>query len=921
MKIKSFIIISLLVFNSGLLFSQKKEIDTSVFGKWPSLAEPKITNDGKYCLYTIYNVPLYSSSCIIQKIDGSWKKELKGIATATFSEDSRKAIFNRGNDTVALLTLENGMEQYIQPANSFQLFMQAKIQWIACQLNNPKKELLIKCLSTNQEVRIKGVETYLLNKTGNSIVYVTADTGNARTHMIHWGNLSNGDYYEQPIVWQGSGESNFTLDDEGTQLAFVVSGSTPFSQSVWHYRRTDSKARQIADSSTVSIPSGTYIESVANFSLDGKRLFFYLKENPYVKPDADAVMVDVWSYHDKKIQSHQYKEDLDLTAGYYYKGPRRFLSTLDINSLEINRLQFKDEEIKLLKNDVSDEWARVIYRQADESEQSWNALAQPTCYLVSTLSGARKILPLKFDHISSTGRYLLAEVEDSSIYTYEIGSEEVTNITKNLPIESSSSTDYTFSQRFGKNISYTATWLKYDDRVIVKDGYDLWALDPRGEQPAVNLTNGYGARNKIKFSIIGYNRFLQNGNPLILDAFNDDNQNNGFFKISVGSNKDPEKLTSGPYIYAAVPYAMHLDGSIPVKARDADVYLVSRTGPNLPKNYFWTRDFKTFVQLTDLHPEKEYKWYTSELISYQSSDNRKKLGILYKPDNFDPNRKYPLIVNIYEKKTERLNSYITPGFSDGDINIPYFVNRGYLVFTPDIDYKIGYAGESALQSIIGGVTYLSKMPFINSKKIGICGHSFGGFETLYAITHSDLFTAAFADAGSSNFISQYGSVLLSDGRSIQPFVEKGQIRMGCSLWEKAEVYINNSPIFAADRVNTPLLIVNNKMDALVHFEQGLQMFLALRRLGKKAWLLQYDDEMHSVGSLKNKKDLTVRLSQFFDYYLKDSPCPIWMLDGIPAKMKGIENGYKLDSTGRTPGPGLLTEEEQHKVDSLNHSNK
>jgi hypothetical protein len=884
--------------------AQKAVIDTSVFDKWPRLSEAKISNNGKYCMFTLYNVPLYSSSCIIQQISGEWKKEFPGVTEATFSEDGRKAIFNRGNDTVVLLALGDGHEQYIYPSNAFQLFMQGKEQWIACQLNNPAKELLIKSLKTGKESKIKGVESYLLSKTGNTIVYVTADT-NAATHVIHWANLGNGKIEEEAIVWKGSGESNLTLDDAATQLAFKVTGNTPFSSSIWHYRITDTKAKKIADSTLASIPSDTYIESISNFSLDGRRLFFSIKEKPYPKPNADAVMVDLWSYHDAKIQSHQFKQDVDPTAGYYHIGPRRFLAVQDINSLEIKRLQFTNEEITLLPNEVSDEWARILYRRGDEIEQNWNSLARPEYYLVSTITGERKKIPFNFNHLSSTAKYLLANAGDSAMYTYEITSGKIKNITEKLPVEQSNSSEYTFGQRLGRQIEYAASWFNNDDRVVVNDGYDLWALDPRAELAAINLTNGYGVRNNVRFSLIGNNEMLQKGSKILLNAFDDNNQNDGFFSMTVGLAKDPVKLTSGPYIYAAGAYGMHLDARWPIKARNADVYLVGRQTATSTNNYFSTTDFKTFKPLTSLHPETEYNWYTTEQIIFKTTDGRNQKGILYKPENFNPGIKYPVIVNFYEKKSERLNVYIYPDYSDGDINISYFVSRGYLVFTPDIDYKMGETGESALQSIIGGANHLAKLPFVNARKMAICGHSFGGFETLYTITHSNLFAAAFADAGPSNFTAMYGDVLLSDGRSIQQLVEKGQIRMGSSLWHDPKAYINNSAVFAADKATTPVLIVNNKMDAIVHFEQGLQMFLALRRLGKKAWLLQYDDETHSIGQLQNRKDLTIRLTQFFDYYLKDAPCPSWMIKGIPAKLKGIETGYEYDKEREAPGEGLL----------------
>jgi dipeptidyl aminopeptidase/acylaminoacyl peptidase len=232
------------------------------------------------------------------------------------------------------------------------------------------------------------------------------------------------------------------------------------------------------------------------------------------------------------------------------------------------------------------------------------------------------------------------------------------------------------------------------------------------------------------------------------------------------------------------------------------------------------------------------------------------------------------------------------------------------VFVPDIRYQIGKPGNSAFNTVEGAGKLLSSFPFVDADRMGLSGHSFGGFETNYVITHSTRFAAAFSDAGVSNVISEYGSYLHTTGVSLQGFTENGQLRMGSNLWSVPDAYINNSPIFYADKVTTPVLLVSNKLDAVVHFEHGVQFFTALRRLGKKAWMLQYDGERHSLNDTRNREDLTIRATQFFDHYLKGAPAPKWMTRGIPAKNKGILDGLELDYEIKTPGAGLLISAEK-----------
>jgi dipeptidyl aminopeptidase/acylaminoacyl peptidase len=293
-----------------------------------------------------------------------------------------------------------------------------------------------------------------------------------------------------------------------------------------------------------------------------------------------------------------------------------------------------------------------------------------------------------------------------------------------------------------------------------------------------------------------------------------------------------------------------------------------------------------------------------------------KKGALYKPENFDASKNYPVIVYYYELKSACVNTYFVPRYCDGDINIPYFVSQGYLVFMPDIHYRVGEIGESALSSIAGAYNYLARQPFVNPSKIGLSGHSFGGFETNYTITHSNLFAAACSDAGPSNFVSQTGFYELSNGSSLQKFGERGQTRMGVTLWEKPDLYLNNSSVLMAHKVTTPVLIVSNKKDAIVHFEQGVQFFTALRRLGKKTWLLQYDGEAHSVLDPKNQRDLTIRMTQFFDHYLKAAAAPVWMTKGVEAKYKGIRTGFEIDKENPSPVGDLLTPEAKKTAEKI-----
>jgi dipeptidyl aminopeptidase/acylaminoacyl peptidase len=222
----------------------------------------------------------------------------------------------------------------------------------------------------------------------------------------------------------------------------------------------------------------------------------------------------------------------------------------------------------------------------------------------------------------------------------------------------------------------------------------------------------------------------------------------------------------------------------------------------------------------------------------------------------------------------------------GDLNIPWFTSRDYFVFIPDINYVIPYPGKSLENSVLSGISHLCMFPYIDSTAIGLQGHSWGGYETNYLIAHSNIFKAAVEANGASDFIRAYGSVFLKKKHlkfGTSTYEPGGQHRIGSTMWDDLAPYINNSPIFTADKVNTPLLIVHHMNDDVVLWEQGLELFLALRRLDKNVWMLQYNNGSHGLTQESDKKDLSTRITQFFDYYLKASLEPKWMKIGIPAQ--------------------------------------
>jgi dipeptidyl aminopeptidase/acylaminoacyl peptidase len=294
----------------------------------------------------------------------------------------------------------------------------------------------------------------------------------------------------------------------------------------------------------------------------------------------------------------------------------------------------------------------------------------------------------------------------------------------------------------------------------------------------------------------------------------------------------------------------------------------------------------------------------TEKINWKAFDGRIGSGVLAKPKDFDPHKKYPIIFTYYEKSILRYNNRMPYGGGD-------LVDYGYLVFSPDIEYNIGETGNSVFNYVVSAAEYLKKLPYVDSTRMGLRGASFGGYETNYLVTRSNLFAAAISMSGLSNFISNFGAQDIWE----RPHGLEGndQNRLGVTMWERPDVWIKNSPLFYADKVSTPILLIGSITDGDVPFEQSMAFFRALRSMGKRSWLLQYDDKGHigavssTIGKGDGSCDFCLRQLQFFNHYLKGDPAPLWMLDGIPAREKGKKTGLELDTLGRTPGPGLRRE--------------
>ena len=371
-----------------------------------------------------------------------------------------------------------------------------------------------------------------------------------------------------------------------------------------------------------------------------------------------------------------------------------------------------------------------------------------------------------------------------------------------------------------------------------------------------------------------------------LSVFNEESQENGFGRVNLAKPAKTLEYFTDTVSFKYVAGTMTTDRLFYQKGNFRNCYDL----------YYTDDNFKTSTKVSAINPQMaDYRWGRAELFHWNAYDGTPLKGLVFVPDGVKEGEKLPVMIYFYEKNANNLYSFWTPAPSRSIVNIPFYTSRGYIVFVPDIVYKVGHPGESAYNCICAGAEALcEKYSIADKSRMAIQGQSWGGYQTAWLITRTNMFAAAGSGAPVGNMTSAYGGIRWGSGITRAGQYEHGQSRIGKSMWEPGalDLYIENSPVFHVDKVRTPVLIMHNDADGAVPWYQGIEFFSDLRRLDKPAWLLQYNKEAHNLVQRRNCKDLSIRLQQFFDYYLKGAPMPAWMKTGVPYEDKGEYFGFE-----------------------------
>ncbi len=929
MKIKILLSALLIVMLSANAQEEKKPLDFSVYDNWKYIENKGISNDGKWVFYE--SNPYYGDGkTVVYNTQTEEKTAIKRAKNAKFSPNSDYLVYRiypytdtirtmklektdkdkLPKDSLGILVLQDNEFITFENIKSFKL-PEKSSSWFAFSHteketdDTTKKEkkkkfdkkapkeysLTIMNPVENKKHQFKNITEFSISNNGKLISFIKQQNDTLLKSTLFTFNTEKEEL--DSLESKAGLSKKISADYEGNYFAFIHSKDTLETKvySLYLYNNNKKQLQKITDTLTKEIPEKWTVSENGNiyFSENNKRLFFGIAPKPETEPedtllDEEKVVLDLWSWTDPLLQPQQLSNlDRELK--------RTYLTVYHINDQKI--IQLEDEKIKRTQKNRNGngEIALGYYTEPYEKLISWELPRYSDIFIININTGEKMLFKEKFKGeigLSPDNKYILwYAYNDSSWHAYSIKNKSTKNLTGNIQLNFY---DEEFDYPMDPGSFGVARWTKNDAEVLIYDRYDIWKIDPEMKKSPVNITNQWGRNNNTQFRYIHLddeNEFINPKQDLLLKSFNFDNKQSGFYTCKLNGKYDPEQLIAEDVYYYN-----------PEKAKEAEKIIWQRSSF---KEYYdlWISDidFTNAEKISNENPQQdEYLWGDVELYKWITADGTEEEGLLYKPENFDPNKKYPMIVYFYRLHSNNIHRHYVPKPSRSTINPTFYTSNGYFVFMPNIRYKTGYPGESSYNYVVSGtLTLLNERPYLDKDGLGIQGQSWGGYQAGFIITKTDLFAAASIGAPVSNMTSAYGGIRWTSGMSRMFQYERSQSRIGGTLWEKPLHYIENSPVFYAPKINTPVLIRHNDADGAVPWYQGIEYFVALRRLNKPVWLLNYNGQPHNEKRRSpNNKDLSKRMMQFFNHYLKDKPAPDWMKYGIPATEKGKTMGYELN---------------------------
>ena len=756
--------------------------------------------------------------------------------------------------------------------------------------NAPAADLLMRNLATGDQRFLAKVGAYAFDDAGKLMAYSVRGQqklGNG----VYVVTLANGE--QRTLDATAADYDQLAWSAKGTNLA-VLRGDKARDKSqrdnvVLTWRNVGSAeitAGTFDPAKATAFPAGMVVSeyTAPRWSTDGEGLLLGLKEQEAEKPETTEPQanVDVWHWKDDDPQSVQIVQLPQLRRATK-------AALLDVTAGTLR--QIADDDMTAITPAENLKWAIGRVETPYSGQVAWGG-SKADHYRVNLTTGERTLIERGLSRtmgISPDGNWFLY-LKDGRVHSYQMDSG-----TKRVIDGGRSFVNAEDDHDYEKPVYGVAGFTADGKSALLYDRYDVWALPLEGG-PVASLTRGEGAKRAIRYRVTQLGRTgggrgggrgagaaaqepIDLSKPVLLSAFGEWTKQSGYVELTAGGSP-------APLIWA--------DKSVgaPIAAKNADRIVFTQQTFNQFPNY-WVADkrFTNPRQVTDAAPDllERFAWGTRTLVEYQNSRGQRLQATLTLPAGYEPGRKYPMLVYFYERMSDNHHNFSFPVYDDRP-HMSTYSSNGYLVLQPDVTYEIGKPGSSALDCVTSAVKKVIELGYADPARIGLQGHSWGGYQSSFILTQTNLFAAVVTGAPPTDLTSFYGTLYRQSGNIQQGITEVGQVRMGAGVtpWSAHALYESQSPVHNAPKITTPFMILHGTADGAVDFGQGLEFYAAARRLGKQVILLSYPDEAHHLGRRENQKDFQVRMRQFFDHYLKGAPAPVWMVEGVPQLKKGLD---------------------------------
>lgn len=911
-KILSFIILALTLSIAANAQGGKKFTFEDVM-KFRAIQHETIADDGEWAGYSAVPDRGNPYTIIVNTYDTSQNYKVERAVNPSITHNSEWAAMtlkpdaiemenaekDKPKDGMAILNISSGTVTQIENVDKFEFSNDAK--WLVYRpfeeddkekdTENKKKtgsDLKLRHLATGTEILVSDVTEYHIDSTSTYIFYARSEK-EGKNDGIYYRELQK-EYCPEGVIDTTKSHyySNIAWNLRDSVLAYLSAdlqdNGEPMDCALRFWDENEQKVDTIM--AVRYTPEGWFIPhyNKLKWTEDGGRLFFGTKPvSQKYDPDEDKIKfsednfydidtilqqaeVDLWHWKDPRIKTNakkrwKQKKEKTYQAVYHLK-EGKFVQLADTNLPNVHFVENPDHAVGY--ND-----------KPYLKEITWSGWFQDI-YVVDMKDGSKKLIDkrnMESAHISPLGKFVLY-FKDKSWQLYDIEQDTTVDLTTRVDVP------FVNKEREIPQGPYSygvGGWQEDDLGVYIYDKYDVWLFRTDEGYGYMNITVGDGRVHKIKFRIQKMDpdkRWYNERDTVYLRGFH--------------------KKMKWQKIYRHETWVLGVETIIKkelrhqlvAKAKDAPRFLFTRESYNqFPDLWSSNSTFITQRKLSDLNKQIDgFNWGNTELVEWENSEGDTLQGFIIKPDNFDSTKRYPTLIYFYEKFSDRYHQFTMPRVNHRPC-YPLYVSDGYVLFLPDIKYDEGKPGLDATDALVTGSQKLIDMGIADPDKIGIQGHSWGGYETAFIITETDMFAAACAGAPVSNMTSAYGGIRLGSGLARQFQYEQYQSRIGGNLWDSLDNYMRNSPLFHVPKIKTPLLMMFGDKDEAVPWQQGIELYLGMRRLGKEVFFLQYRDEPHHPRKMPNKLDYATRMKDFYDHYLKGEPVKEWMEEEIPYRGK------------------------------------